>query len=120
MMPVEKRSVWFMGEMVEMEADWGAPPEHVPDPSPFRSVAMWRARAIMKITPWGDGTLWDAVLAAIEQLPDQVERVIAYEALNGSGDYDRDGVFVPRLAAIVGIDDTTHDQFMKDAAALPA
>lgn len=85
-----------------------------------RSVAMWRARTIMKVTPWGEGTLFQVVQEAIAGLADPLQKAAAEEALERGSDFDRDGVFVPMLAAAVGISDEQLDELMARAAALPA
>lgn len=41
-------------------------------------------------------------------------------ALERGTEFDRDGVFVPMLAQIVGITDEHLDELMAQAAALPA
>ena len=98
-----------------------APGAAVPLPAPVpRSVAMWRARTIMKVTPWGEGTLFDAVQAAIAGLPDPLQKASAEEALERGDVFDRDGVFVPMLAQALGISDEQLDDLMDKAAKLPA
>lgn len=99
-----------------------APPEQpVPDPvPPLRSVAMWRARTIMKVTPWGDGTLFQAVQSAIAGLTDPLQKASAEEALERGDIFDRDGVFVPMLMQLVGVTEEQMDDFMEQAAALQA
>ncbi len=91
-----------------------------PPPPPPRSVAMWRARTIMKVTLWGSGTLFEAVQAAIANLSDPLQKASAEEALERGDTFDRDGVFVPMLMQVVGVDEPTMDEFMEQAAALPA
>lgn len=96
-------------------------PEPEPEPEPDqRVVAMWRARTIMKVTPWGEGTLFQAVQGAIGQIADPLQKAAAEEALERGPDFDRDGVFVPMLAQIVAIGDEQMDELMAQAAALPA
>lgn len=85
-----------------------------------RIIAMWRARTIMKTTPWEGGTLFDAVQTAIGEINDPLQRAAAEEALERGTDFDRDGVFVPMLAQAVGISDEQLDDLMDQAAALPA
>lgn len=97
--------------------DEPAPP--VPAPPP-RVVAMWRARTIMKVTPHGAGTLFDAVKTAIASLDNPLQKAAAEEALDRGDVFDRDGVFVPLLAQIVGIDESQLDALMEQATALPA
>lgn len=96
------------------------PDQPEPEPVALRSVAMWRARTIMKTTPWEGGTLFDAVQTAIGEINDPLQRAAAEEALERGTDFDRDGVFVPMLAQAVGISDEQLDGLMQQAAALPA
>jgi hypothetical protein len=95
--------------------DAPSPPSLIP-----RSIAMWRARTIMKVTPWGEGTLFEAVQAAIAALEEPMQKAAAEEALERGSDFDRDGVFVPMLAAVVGISEEQMDELMEQAAGLPA
>jgi hypothetical protein len=79
----------------------------------------------MKVTQWEEGTLFQAVQAAIASLSDPLKRASAEEALERGtdfdrDDFDRDGVFVPMLAAIVGISDEQLTDLMEHAATLPA
>lgn len=55
-----------------------APPARVPT-----EIPAWKGRTILRLTPAGDGTLWDAVQAAIAGLPDQ-QRIAAEEVLGGT------------------------------------
>lgn len=96
------------------------PAPEPPPPLPVRSVPMWRARTIMKVTPWGAGTLFEAVQAAIAGLTDPLQKASAEEALERGDVFDRDGMFVPMLAGIVGISDEQMDDLLQQAAALPA
>jgi len=96
------------------------PADYVAPVAPPRSVAMWRARTIMKITPWGEGTLFDAVQQAIAGLTNPLQKASAEEALERGDIFDRDGMFVPVLAKIVGISEEQLDTLMQQAAGLPA
>lgn len=97
------------------------PVQPAPDPvPPVRSVAMWRARTIMKVTPWGAGTLFQAVQAAIAGLTDPLQKASAEEALERGDVFDRDGMFVPMLMQLVGVTEEQMDEFMEQAAALAA
>lgn len=89
-------------------------------PLVVHSVAMWRARTIMKVTPWGSGTLFQAVQAAIAGLTDPLQKAAAEEALERGDVFDRDGVFVPMLASGIGLTEGQLDEFMTLAAKLPA
>lgn len=113
--------IWNVrGEFVDVpDEELVLGPWPVPDLT-LRSVAMWRARTIMKVTPWGAGTLFEAVQSAIASLADPLQKAAAEEALERGTDFDRDGVFVPMLAQIVGISDEQLDDLMHQAADLPA
>lgn len=119
-MAIETRQTWFEGEIIEIEADFGPQYVEAAPPSPPRSVAMWRARTIMKVTPWGDGTLFDAVQASIEGLGDLTQKAAAEEVLERGDVFDRDGVLVPMLTQAVGISEDQIDDLMMQAADLPA
>lgn len=108
------------GEPVEINETELDRPTTPLSPSVPRSIAMWRARTIMKVTPWGEGTLFEAVQAAIAGLTDPLQKASAEEALERGDLFDRDGVFVPLLAQAVGITDELLDEMMEQAAALPA
>ncbi|HZH10530.1 MAG TPA: hypothetical protein VEZ24_09175 [Microvirga sp.] len=92
----------------------------MPVPQSHRSVAMWRARTIMKVTPWGGGTLFDAVQQAIAGLTDPLQKAAAEEALERGDVFDRDGMFVPMFSKALGISDEQLDTLMRQAAELPA
>lgn len=91
-----------------------APPVVAP-----RSTRMWRARAVMKLTPFRGITLFDAVKAAVASLPEQ-HRVPAEEALEYGDTFSRDGQFVPMLAGVLGLTETQMQELMLKAEALPA
>lgn len=85
-----------------------------------RSTAMWRARAIMKVTPWGEGTLFDAVTQAVSLIGDPLTKAAAEEALERGTVFDMDGQLVPLLAGAIGIDESVIQQLVTNAEALPA
>lgn len=113
------------GDLREIYEAWIAqgnmPAPYSPPPAiPPRSVAMWRARTIMKVTPWSGGSLFGAVTAAISAISDPLQKAAAEEALERGDVFDRDGVFVPLLAQIVGVNEEQLDTLMAQASALPA
>jgi len=105
------------GRAEEWVPDSQVPTFELPRP---RCVAMWRARTIMKVTPWGEGTLFDAVQQAIAALADPLQKAAAEEALERGDLFDRDGMFVPMLSKALGISDEQLDTLMQQAADLPA
>ncbi|NBJ13357.1 hypothetical protein [Microvirga arsenatis] len=115
-----KVKVWRDGKIIDVDrAELNLPEADLAIPK-IRSLAMWRARTIMKVTPWGEGTLFQAVQAAIAALSDPLQKASAEEALERGDVFDRDGVFVPMLAQGLGITEKQLDELMEQAAALPA
>lgn len=96
-----------------------SPPEPPPPPAP-RSTAMWRARAIARVTPHGEGTLFDAVLAAIDGLADPTVKAAAAEAWERGTLFDLDGQLVPTLMAALGLTEADVLPLIAEAEALPA
>lgn len=104
----------FNGGRVPMPEGVEAPPVLAP-----RVTQMWRARAVMKLTPHGSSTLFDAVVTAIDALTEP-NKTIAREAIEYGNVFDRDGVFAPVLADELGLTETEIDDLMRQAEALPA
>lgn len=73
-----------------------APPAKVPT-----EIPAWKGRTILRLTPAGDGTLWDAVQAAIAGLPDQ-QRIAAEEVLGGTV-WSRSSPTLAALAAALNL-----------------
>ena len=70
--------------------------ETIPIPVP-RAITAWQASAALKLTPFGDGTLYDAATAALAGMPDGAEKTVAQTA------FEKDARFVrasPTIAAI--------------------
>lgn len=85
-----------------------------------RATAMWRARAIAKVTPHGEGTLFDAVEAAINALPDPVMQAAAREAWERGTLFDLDGQLVPLLMTSLGLSEADILPLITAAEELPA
>lgn len=101
--------------------EWGMPDDYsTPATIAPRAIAMWRALTIMEVTPRGEGTMLDAVMSKIETIEDPLQRAAAKNALSRGDTFDRDGVFVPLLMDLVGVSDEEMDEFMDQAARLPA
>lgn len=90
-----------------------------PPPAP-RSTAMWRARAIAKVTPHGEGTLFDAVVAAIAAMTDPLVQAAASEAWERGTTFDLDGQLVPVLMAGLGMTEEDILPLIAAAESLPA
>lgn len=84
-----------------------------------RTTPMWRARTIMKQTPFANGTLFDAVTTAITTLaPDM--RAAAEEVFERGDIFDMDGQFVPVLAFMLGVTEEMMLELIELANELPA
>jgi len=117
---MSKVKVWRDGKIIDVDSvELNLPEADLAIPK-IRSIAMWRARTIMKVTPWGEGTLFDAVQSAIAAITDPLQKASAEEALERGDVFDRDGMFVPMLAGALGISNEQLDDLMEQAAALPA
>lgn len=95
------------------------PIEQPATPAP-RSTAMWRARAIAKVTPHGDGTLFDAVVAAIASMTDPLVQAAASEAWERGTTFDLDGQLVPVLMGALAMTEEDVLPLIEAAEALPA
>lgn len=85
-----------------------------------RATAMWRARAIAKVTPHGAGTLFDAVETAIDALPDPVMQAAGREAWERGALFDIDGQLVPLLMTALGLSEADILPLVTAAEELPA
>lgn len=86
--------------------------------STVRSTALFRARIVMKMTPHGDGTLWDAVQTAVQALAEP-QKTIASEALDMGNSFSVDSPYVQTLAAGLGLDEPAILSLIAQAEALP-
>lgn len=85
-----------------------------------RSTAMWRARAVAKATPYGEGTLYEAVVSAIEGLGDPLTKAAAGEAWERGTTFDLDGQLVPALMAALELTEADVLPLIEAAESLPA
>lgn len=107
--------------VAEWEADGNTIPAYVPPSAPSpRLTAMWRARAIAKVTPHGNGTLFDAVVAAIANMTDPLVQAAASEAWERGTTFDLDGQLVPVLVAALGMTEEDVLPLIAAAENLPA
>lgn len=87
-------------------------------PPRARSTAMFRARIVMKLTQRQDGTLFDAVTAAIEALPEP-DRTIARDAIEYGNTFSIDSPFAARLGAELGLSESQMLDMIEQANSLP-
>lgn len=109
--PEDAQQVWSFDSQ-----SWGS----VPPPPSLRSTAMWRARAIAKVTPHGGGTLFDAVVAAIASMTDPLVQAAASEAWERGTTFDLDGQIVPVLMGALGMTEEDVLPLIEAAESLPA
>lgn len=88
-------------------------------PAP-RKTAMWRARAIAKATPFGDSTLYEAVVSAIAGIEDPLTKAAAEEAWERGTEFDLDGQMVPMLMAGLELTEADVLPLIAMAEQLPA
>ncbi len=94
-------------------APYVEPPAPVPD-----KVSMFQAREAMRLTPFGAGTLLDAVNAYVMANATANPRLtLAWEY---ASDIERNGVFVTSLAAQFSLDAVTLDGLFKLASGIRA
>ena len=88
-------------------------------------VEMWKARVVMKSTPWpgrfgGVGkTMFAAVQAAIAAMPDATKRMIAAEGLAGSRQLTRDGGNARMIRQALEMSEDQFDALLIQAADVP-
>lgn len=109
--PDDARQVYDFDSQV-----WGEVP---PPPAP-RATAMWRARAIAKVTPHDGGTLFDAVVTAIAGMTDPLVQAAASETWERGTTFDLDGQLVPVLMAGLGMTEADVLPLIEAAESLPA
>lgn len=91
-----------------------------PQPPVPTKVPLFQARFVMGQTQHGNGTLLDAVKAAIEAMPNDADRALALEAFAGSPTISRRGRLVTMLAPTLGLSDAALDALFRAAAAVEA
>lgn len=90
--------------------DWVRSPIPLPVPE---SITAWQAQAALKLTPFGDGTLYDAVVAALAALPDGSEKVVAQTAFEKDAKFVRSSPTIAAIAGALGIDGAQIDDLFR-------
>jgi hypothetical protein len=83
-----------------------------------KSITAWQAQAALKLTPLGDGTLYDAVVAALAALPDGPEKVVAQTAFEKDAKFVRDSPTIAAIAGALGLSDAQVDDLFRLGAGL--
>lgn len=82
-----------------------------------KEVPAWRIRVVAKLTPYGAGTLHDAVVGLINQLEDPAHRVAAEEIYLGGNLLDRESALLQQVAAALQLPpEQVHAIFIAAAA----
>ena len=92
-----------------------APP--APDPTWYEQPA-WRIRSIAKITPFGGGTLMDAINAAIEGTADVSQKIITEEVFYGGNTLHRTSPLLVAMATSLGLTGEQLDELFQQAGAI--
>ena len=111
---IENRNEWHMGRFRVVDL---TPEEIIARTVPSEQPA-WRIRAVAKLTPYGEGTLHDAVLALIAQLDDP-QRTVAAEIYGGGNLLLRESTLLKQLTAALQLPDSTVHQLFIAADQLP-
>lgn len=79
----------------------------------------WRIRAISKVTPFGGGTLLDAIDATIASLSsDPVQKAVAEEVFYGGNILERDSTLLVTMATGLGLSASDLDSLFQQADAI--
>jgi len=87
-----------------------APPE--PEPEPIyvpQSITAWQAQAALKLTPYGEGTLYTAVIAALDAMPDGAPKVVTQTAFEKDAKFVRTSPTIAAIAAALSLTDADVD-----------
>lgn len=95
-------------------------PYEPPQPPQLRQTEMWRARAVARATPFGGGTLFDAIEEVINNIEDPLVAGAAREVWDRGTVFDLDGQMVPLIMAQIGMTEANVLPLIATAASLPA
>lgn len=103
-------------ELYELAAEAGynylVPVEVEAAPVPDE-ISSWQALAAMKLTPHGDGTLHDAVLATVAGMDDGPEKTVIEAALAAGANFNRKSPAIATISAALGLDQDAVDAFFR-------
>lgn len=89
-----------------------------PNPAWYIQPA-WRIRAISKVTPYGGGTLMDAIDTTIASLSgDPVQKAVAEEVFYGGNILERDSTLLVNMALDLGLSGSDLDTLFQQADAI--
>ena len=104
----------------ECEAAWDVfePPAIPITPKIIPTISAWQARAAMKLTPYNDGTLLDAVEAVFTTLPDSENTIVVMTAWSHNANLERYSPTVLAFANALSLTSDEVDAVFKLAASL--
>ena len=82
--------------------------ETIPIPVP-RAITAWQAAAALKLTPFGDSTLYDATIAALAGMPEGVEKIVAQTAFEKDARFVRTSPTIAAIASALGLTSSQID-----------
>jgi len=116
--PVEEPAEGFVWsrELTTEAYGWTQTPAPLePNPEWYVQPA-WRIRAISKVTPFGGGTLMDAINTVIISLSaDPVQKAVAEEVFYGGNVLERDSALLTTMAFSLGLSGSDLDNLFQQA-----
>jgi hypothetical protein len=97
---VAEKAAGYLLRFDEDLGDWVRSPAPIIVPE---SIQAWQAQAALKLTPHGGGTLYDAVVAALDAMPDGPEKTIVNAAFEKDARFFRNSATIATIATALGI-----------------
>jgi hypothetical protein len=82
------------------------------------SISAWQAHTALKLTPYGDATLYDAVVQILNALPDGAEKILAITAFQNGANFERNSPTILNIATVLGLDSDEIDELFTLGASL--
>lgn len=81
----------------------------IPVPVP-ESISAWQAHAALKLTPYEDGNLYDAVVSSLQSLPDDSQKVVILTAWEKDAKFVRSSTTIAAIASALNLSDAQIDE----------
>jgi len=75
-----------------------------------KKITSWQARAALKLTPMGEGTLFDAVESAIAALPEDNQKIVIQTAWENNANFERNAPTIIALSEAIGMTSEQVDE----------
>lgn len=85
-----------------------------PNPPVPQVLTAYQARTAFRLTPYGNGTLFDAVATLIAGLDDSPKSILIKEAWDKATEYHRDSATIVTLAAALGLTSEQVDEVFRE------